>query len=247
MTSVKKVLSVDLDYIMSPCISLYNNLTSYEPDLASLPDPEYWEILDQDFELNKFLTFSQKKLDQIKELWFHQLDKLPVQNIYIAKEHDSILTFLCQDFLKKSEVYEIYNIDHHHDIFYTDVDRELIERFNYTGCASWVWYLFYNQRLTQYFWIRNENSKKTFKTSEFSEADLIQIPNFQQYLQYSIEDLFDISFDYIFLCKSGRFFPWKFEDLWKELVSESSQRKNYQFMIDEVPYGGLKGVSRNPI
>ena len=238
---IKNVLSVDIDYIMGPCIQLYNDMCGQvDPKLSS---EEFWCKVQKERYLNNFLSFDKESLDFVLDLMFKVCEEIPSENIYIGEEHDSILTFLCADEKKKDEIFNVYNIDHHHDIYYGNPQKEEVERFNYASISNWVWYLFINKKLNDYYWINNESSD-----SESIDPVATLHLNFDEmnYFVHRKDKLFtDVKFDYLFFCKSERFFPLKFHNIFYDIVNDISKRKNTTLIIDNKSYCG--GKSRNPV
>ena len=239
---IKNVLSVDIDYIMGPCIQLYNDMCGIID--TRLPIEEFWCKVQKERYLSKFLSYDPNSLNFITDLIFKVCDEIPSENIYIGKEHDAILTFLCGDEKKKDEVFNVFNIDHHHDLFYGLTQRDEVERFNYASLSNWVWYLFINKKLRDYYWINNESS-------DIESLDPIATlhPNFEKinYFTYRKNELFtQIKFDYLFLCKSEKFFPIRFYNIFDDLVEKIGEKKNTVFNMDMNSYC-LNGKSRNPV
>ncbi len=250
--SIKKVLSIDIDYVMSPTIQLYNEL--YETIEKGGNDPmkmsykDYWDKVEELTESRRFLEYDQAKYDAVKDLCLKVAEYLPPENIYFAREHDAILTFLCQDKKKVDYIYDIYNVDHHHDIYYNDSQKAWVHRFNFAQCANWVWYLYENKKLNQYFWIRNENSKRyPFVGNNGCNKDLA-CPEFYSMSNIKeVKELESRTFDYMFLCRSNNYLPFKFESLFNNLRDSIGKLKKTKFPMDMDLYCGEEGKTRFPI
>lgn len=235
---IKNVLSIDMDYIMAPSIGLYNDLAG-NPEFQNC---NFWEKVDMVRNVDKFVSFDENKLLFLTDIFAKQLGELDPENFFFANEHDGILEFLCGDEKKKDEVFNVYNIDHHHDVFYGPNQKADVDRFDFATLANWVYYLGKHEKLNKYYWVRNENSlpleREACKMLDFP-ADLTNIWE-------KTEELFNVKFDYVFVCKSAEFFPSKFQYLFEQfrIMAGSSKGRIYDVFLQ--PYC-IDGKSRLPI
>lgn len=169
-----EILSVDIDYAFSPTISEYDDFI--EGSRISLSEQDK--------------IISDNKLPQPKV----NLDKISLLRdviksktnfctpILIIENHHQIISFL-----PRHSSYNIYNFDHHHDIFYPGWhNKEDLDEGN------WVYHL-NNKGLKNYFWFKNFDS-------EDYEANLNLSFNFEERYLVDVEDL--PSFDLVVFCKS---------------------------------------------
>ena len=251
MTEVKNVLSIDIDYVMAPCIQLYNNwvgriLEALEHEYGSaetgyygLHLEDFWTWMNDDLCCERFYLFDNTKFEEISNLLSLKAKDISDNNIYFAKEHDAILTFLCSDEDKKDYVYNIYNVDHHHDIYYSDEARDKIERYASAGLAEWCWYLYDFGKLKNYYWISNDESKYPNESiKDFSEFNTIHDID-------KVSKLKDINFDYIFVCKSEYYVPMKYHFLFDTLKKKVEEIKNTKLLFDNQSY--CNGRTRFPV
>ena len=250
MAEVKNVLSIDMDYVMAPTIQLYNHYVDriYHDIVEEFGEKDggywgtknktFWEWMNDDLFCDKYLVFDQTKYQNIVNLLRNKVQQIPDSNIYFGKEHDAILTFLCGDDKKCDFNYNVYNVDHHHDIYYDERARDNIERFAFAGLAEWVWYLFDFGRLNSYHWISNVESEKFAYNIDGIDAfnTLHDTEN--------VTDLEDINFDYIFICKSEYYLPYKYQFLFDEVKKSVESVKNTVFPIDKESY--CNGMTRFP-
>jgi len=204
---------------------------------------EFWCTVQKERYCNAFLDYDRGSYDFIKDLIKKNCEKLDADHIYFGQEHDSILTFLCQNETLKDCIFNVFNVDHHHDVFYGLNQRDEVERFNYATISDWVWYLFINKKLNNYYWVNNESSDE----ASLDKLALLHQP-FEKILWFKNrrDALFDVDFDYIYICKSERFFPIQFYDLFYELMDMVGTLKNTEFKLDVEEYC-LGKKSRNPI
>lgn len=235
MPKVKKVLSIDMDYIMGSCIQLYNDCVGSE----QFENANFWEKMNQLRDIDKFLEYDRDKYIFVIDLFSRQLVYLDKDDIFFGKEHDSILEFLCGDPKKKDEIFDIYNVDHHHDLYYNPTQKSEVDRFDFACLADWVYYLGKNDKIHKYYWARNEKSD-CFRPEE--EVNLAFPTDFDTYFERP-ERLREIDFDYVFVCKSAEYFPLKFHHLFESLRVMASGIKKYDFPVHSQPYC-IDGKSR---
>lgn len=85
---------------------------------------------------------------------------------------------------------QLYNVDFHHDrYYYRNPDRGEV------NCGNWVNYIFESRPNTEYYWVKREDSEEE---SLGGKVD---------YIPATIEDLKEIDFDVIFLCRSDCWSP----------------------------------------
>jgi hypothetical protein len=200
---IKKVLSIDLDFILKPIIQLYNDMVKKEPYQL------LWSKIEEERCIQDFLKYDEDKLKFIYDI----LNTINLKKIYYGNSHESILLAI-QEEIGKNDKIELYNIDHHHDINYNIDQENLALIYDVVDCGSWVTLLHKNKLIQKYIWIKNSNSKK-YRGKKESSPYLIEY-NFEDYSQITFSD-----FDMIYITSSQQWFPPKFlyiiEDLKKFL------------------------------
>lgn len=157
------ILTIDVDYAYSPSINSYDDYITgskikIETEVALMNKRGF-----KAFENPHKLKDISKCLDLVKS----------VAPVYIIKYHHQILHFLPENIK-----YSVYNIDHHHDVYYPDWhNKEELDEGN------WVYHL---PNCSDYTWIKNNKSEAlpdhnlSFKVTEmlFSEETLKLLPKF---------------------------------------------------------------------
>ncbi|MCR4662050.1 MAG: hypothetical protein K5765_08670 [Clostridia bacterium] len=134
---MKQIVTIDFDILMAPSIGLYNNAVP-GADWDSLEKNPYFQLLKID------AIHYQKIVNYI----FHCIQYLPKENIHFIEDHGQAVKYI-------NEKCDVINIDHHHDVGYGDD----IEKQESPTCANWVYYLYKNNLLNNYTWIKNDNSE----------------------------------------------------------------------------------------
>lgn len=194
-----KVLSIDLDYIMKPCIEIYHGLHWDENPMSR------WENFYErsDFKEHDFY------IDQANLLFCYEIFMKALSNcdnVSFGFEHDEILYQL-----RHENKLDIINIDHHDDIFGEDFDGELELEYrglrdnNRVNEGNWVAWLKLKDKLKSYTWIHNENSRNLMQHNK-ANVDLLGADIYSCLLkqEYKFEDY---NFDYIFVCLSPQYMP----------------------------------------
>ena len=196
---MNKVLSIDLDWILGDCISLYNDLVR-----GNVPILQLWEEIERERHCDKFLSYNKIYLEQLKKL----VVKLKPKQVYWGNDHSSIILAIKDALDKKiiSAPFILYNIDHHHDINYSPQQEEIIDRYDMANCGSWVSYLNKYELIDEYFWIKNKYSTDYHGQKQFSpKRQEIELKN-----QDTLNFLLNEDFDIIYITSSDCYIPPKF-------------------------------------
>ena len=197
-----KILSIDFDAIMFPCIRLYNEYCYGNENATTI-----WRQLEFDRDINQYLSYDANVYKNIGKIIFKNIKNgaklIPIQ------EHQMLV-----DHLKKYDLldlqFDITNIDYHHDIAYNRNSFVEMEFDNYT-CADWAGYLMTLNPETTLTWVRcpgsspyNEDIKEFTNTITIKRID-------------EIVDLED-DYDLIYFCLSPQWVPYVYHHLYDLLI-----------------------------
>ena len=176
------ILSIDFDWIMEPSIGIYNDFCCDEKALNShIPvkdsirfKPKYEKF----YQLNYYLKKIKETIDDPTHIVF-------------ADYHNEIVKYIYEIWNIK-EPYNLYNIDHHHDMGY---DKQFKDELN---SSNWVHFC---KNLKVYNWIGNKTSDQSTLTPNI----ISNIPKFNS--STNIHSIKDIKFDYVFICLSPGWIP----------------------------------------
>lgn len=145
------ILSVDFDFVMEPCIQLYNDFIHTLANYSQL-----WDEIFSKTHCEKFLKINEDNYSFLLSV----LSKLQCP-VYIGVDHTNILRSIDERYGTDTihPTFSITNIDHHHDILYSNRDLPKLKKYNFPQAGTWVGYLWLQQVLHSYRWIRNENSQ----------------------------------------------------------------------------------------
>lgn len=198
------ILSIDLDWIMEPCIQLYNNLINEGED-------DHLSIVNIGTVLNADLN----KYAQISDLLFTKLNYLKINDITITDSHALLPQTIRQWNIKNNFI--IYNIDHHHDCGYPDADEAIPQLLKEDNCGNWVpRVLKINNYFSKYIWIGNKNSD-----TNINENLKFYLPQYECYTDIDI--LNNITFNKLFICKSFAWIPLEYRPLLNSLITAFMQ------------------------
>lgn len=179
------VLSIDFDIIMAPDIALYNPMVHPGPDGKSVTVDD----LMKDFPM---LNGCRADLNHYHKIFSYLLDNikhLNVKDIRIAFNHEDIKYLLdeCSDA-------HVYSIDHHHDLGYPRRGPEGPEKEDFCTCANWGDYYFRQGIITDFTWIKNNNSDES---PEYKNNPNVHMVNLQEFDLNSLPKM-----DKLFMCLS---------------------------------------------
>lgn len=197
-----KILSIDFDAIMFPCIRLYNEYCYGNENATTI-----WRQLEFDRDINQYLSYDANVYKNIGKIIFKNIKNgaklIPIQ------EHQMLV-----DHLKKYDLldlqFDITNIDYHHDIAYNRNSFVEMEFDNYT-CADWAGYLMTLNPETTLTWVRCPGSSPYNEDiKEFTNSITIK----------RIDEIVDLDDDYdlIYFCLSPQWVPYVYHHLYDLLI-----------------------------
>ena len=196
----KRILSVDFDIIMYPCIKLYNHLVGGEENAT-----QQWQRLEDMLEIEKHLDYDGKLYVALMGV----LRKLYTKDnlLIVIQEHQEIIDCLKQMPEYDNATYDIVNVDFHHDLGYAPNTTQQIVDFDEYNCANWLGYLRERGLTDRLTWVAAPNSERP----QNSEIEIVPISR--------INALKHEEFDYIFLCNSPQWVPYKYQHLFDALTA----------------------------
>ena len=201
-----KILSIDFDWVMEPCIEVYNDFSCGR----NVTGPAgTWEEIQQKIPMIQKLGLEMdyKKYEELYYIILNTIQSNPNLKIAIRNTHDEIVPIILTEFDESNYNLSIINIDHHHDLGYAN------DNYQNCGCANWVMYLQRHKKIPSlsYQWIHNNNSE--IRCNESVPKNLIE----KNSTQLSNIDITDI--DILFLCGSWEWVPMKYAPLFNILQS----------------------------
>ncbi len=160
------VLSIDIDYAYSPGIEMYDDHI-----IGSCITVTEQKKINRDLNLPP-PKLNSEKLKYVKNIFNIREENAP---IIIIKHHHQILEYL------PSTPFHLYNVDHHHDIFYPDWhDIKILDEGNWLSHID-------SNLIESYTWIRNKTSENIdrsvlipFTYRELINPDLRILPSFNK-------------------------------------------------------------------
>lgn len=207
---MKRILSIDWDYFI--------NATDVQRYML-FPDGGNENI---SYELQDFIWNSRYANPKLKtigvlkndyELIHDMLRKFTAKCLLNSSEntealctvsHKCIYYFIMQR-TDKDEEFEVYNVDFHHDMYcYKTREQEV-------NCGNWVNCLIEQRPNTQYYWIKREDSDDEVIGGYKVPCEV-----------KTLEEIKDLDFDYVFICRSDCWSPPHldnyFETLWSLMM-----------------------------
>ena len=180
---MQRILSLDIDYIMAPSIHIYDDWV----DGHWVNSAIQWEMLEKKMGFtpepcpkreNYLLRVFERALKNLKK----------PEQIRFSRDHHEIL-----DDIGSCENLIIDNVDHHHDIYYSEWNSP--QTLNE---GNWVWWLDKNHQIEEYTWFGNKNSESYDNSMPF-HCTYRQITD-RRYLPLSAPD-------FLFVCESPHWVP----------------------------------------
>lgn len=172
--AVTKILSIDFDIIMYPCIKMYNPYSTGDANPTEL-----WKHFEAVYNFNEANVYYDAKV-------LMDIARLIVENVkngarFIPIEsHDTIVNLL----KNQTEIYDdpemkyhIFNIDFHHDVSYTRDSLNMISTFDKYNCTDWLAYLELKDKLVQLDWVKAPNSELPAPEMQYIIDNVIPIRN----------------------------------------------------------------------
>lgn len=215
-----KVLSIDLDYIMSPSIELYETLQH-----DSNPTTRWNQLFDNSDFRDCHFVIDQGNLLFCFEIFLKALKDC--KNVSFGYEHDAILF----DIADKSNI-NLINVDHHDDVlephFSSNYDYETALQKGYEQVCNanrvhegnWIAWLASQKKIDSYTWIGNNNSSS--KRRNFFNERIV--PNYWN-VEREEYKFSDYKFDHIFVCLSPQYIPknhWHYFSMFLKTYEELS-------------------------
>lgn len=205
----KRILSVDFDYIMYPCIKLYNEYINTLENSTVM-----WNNLDKRYAINDHLSYDANALKSIQSIMLKNISKGAI--FVPIKDHDEIVkNDIINNWISEGHKLMIMNIDYHHDLGYSDDTLESVMEFDEYDCSNWVSYLHLKGFLSDYYWIKAP-------TSDMPTIDVRDV------LTFNINDIdvLEPNYDIVFFALSEPWIPYKYQHLYHLITNSCNEMYN---------------------
>ena len=203
---ILNVLSIDFDIIMYPCIRLYNEHIN-----GSDTAKQIWDFLDHEYEMDKYVSYDAKTLLLLGFLL--RTARSNKTRIVPLEEHQQIVDDLKKDVNYDTNLYNLTNVDFHHDIFYRKEDISVTKYFDKYNCSNWVGYLYKNNKLASYTWYKAPNSQG-YDPNIIEENDRYKFDIKSVTTDEDKIDLLKMIFNTVYIVKSPQWIPYKYIHLY---------------------------------
>lgn len=215
----KKVLTIDFDVVMQPSINEYNKL------ICTKSQKILWRDIDRETKILSTVSYSKEILDKL----YAVVDNLNYDKLKLAHasiNHNIVLKGLLD---KKDVKYDVFSIDHHHDIFYSD--KDLLDAKNgVSSQGNWVAFLKERKLLNKFVWVKNVNSEIEKAHKKYINKSMVTV----DILELDLEDVKDI--DIFHLSFSSQWIPPTFNPLFYDFKSHLESKYG---RVLELNYGDM--------
>jgi len=226
------VLSIDLDYIMEPCIELYNDII--DNDLPMDSKKNCWAMLNKFRKIDQIASVNNKNVINLFNAFHRYLYNVKPENISFSNHHNKIMDRLMMEGGSGKKI-DLFNIDHHHDIHYNEEQTEEVDLQDTAGVGNWVWLLDKFNYLDRYVWIKNENSMLFDPVNEFvnAEGENVKVArNLScRFIETLEHHLLPEKVDYLFVCASDMWMPEKFRHYFNLMLSAANNYHNTIYQV----------------
>lgn len=198
-----QILTIDFDITMGPSIELYNDIIGDNKGIDT--------VIKQYPLLEYTLTGDLFIYEALTRQLLHFFKQLDSNDVYFIREHQTTVQLL-----KDIDNFTLINIDHHHDLGYTNSLK--IYR---PDCGNWVKYLQEQQKIDNYIWFNNANS---------------DYPKDKRYLNYSL-NIKEVDFrqigkiDKLIICNSPQWVPPNLQALFMSWVGLAEEYYGTSYRI----------------
>lgn len=186
-----KILSIDFDFFQNTTKELVKFYYPDGADLGTRMSQIIWATRYMDCSESadkiKGVTIDEKLYDSLVDILLNQNQHIPVM---IAESHKNIYNFICNIASEHTDSLKIVNIDFHHDI--SNENPEL-------DCGNWISHLEKIYPKLGVSWITRELSTEIYglDDNDIKEAKI----------EFNLNNIKDMQFDAIFLCRSDCWTP----------------------------------------
>lgn len=206
--NVKKILSIDFDIIMYPCINLYDGEAFIDESPTILWNKFYNKI----FTGPTKICYDSNVLMSIGKL-IHRASQNGATIIPIDS-HEKIVEKLKNDENYDDTVYDMVNIDFHHDVWYDKRDVQNTKVFDTYTCRDWLGYLHNHNKLNTHVWVKAPNSEGVMA----SPYEFTRVCHLDEIESFELD-----SFDEIYFCFSPQWVPYEFKHLYDLIIALSER------------------------
>ena len=198
-----KILTIDMNCIFYSCIKLYADKVNQKENATVI-----WNILEQEFGMEKFLTYDSKLLLQLANI-LHRNSKVIEPDIYVVEEQSEIVDIIKNQTLDSGDDIKLYNIDFFDDFNFIGQSKTNITRFDKYDSTNWIGYLLDKKIIYTVTWYKPANSVKI----NYIEKDISYyfVEPFSELYNPDNED-FDFV-DVIIISYSPKYVPYKYRHL----------------------------------
>ena len=217
------ILTIDFDYIMFPCIKLYNDLCGGDANPT-----EVWDIIEHERRINNHISYDANALQCIAKILKGCL-AVDGCKLHTVTEHQELIKEVGITTDEDNIEYNITNIDFHHDIYYRPEDVATLSYFNDYNCSNWLGYINYIGKLKSYTWYQAPTSDPIMLDrydDELSEKITIKLgKRLNEFMESCLNK--DITFDHVVFCLSPQWVPYRYHHLFymlSDIFTESGDK-----------------------
>ena len=204
----KKILTIDFDIVMYPCLQIYNDYVS-----GNANPTENWEYLKRERGIEPFMRYDAKTLMLIGRI-INKQRNVHNAHFFVCSEHQEVVDNLKLSDTFNEDKFDIVNIDFHHDIWYRPEDKNILLSFDDYNCSNWLGYLILKEKTESVQWYGAHNSSNFFD-NEYKNGEL----PYTRYRLDELSELENIAFDEVYFVLSPQWVPYEFCHLFDLIIN----------------------------
>ena len=212
--AVKTIVTIDFDYIMFPCIKLYNDMCGGDANPT-----ECWMRIEAERKISNHISYDAKALYSIAAIMKTILSRNKDCKFITVNEHQELIKEVVDKETDEDIEYDVVNIDFHHDVYYRPDDPINMSYFTDYNCSNWLGYIFYTDRLNSYTWISAPNSdpldKNVFEDELRDKITIKSSFGLKDYIKEVSDPEYKV--DYLVFCLSPQWVPYRYHHIFNLL------------------------------
>lgn len=200
-----RILVMDMDIIMAPCIKLYNHIA----DGDKVSPTQLWQTANEMMEIEKYLSYDANTL--------HKLHRIILNNPhahYVPVEYSAgVVEDMQRLSVYEEEQFDIVHVGWHHNAGIRHEDlSEVIRRSKFKN-SNWLGYLLEKDKVKSCYWFKALNAPGVPANQ----------PKLEQVITCPFSALHeDEQFDIIYIVSSPQWVPYKYQHLVDILVDAAT-------------------------
>ena len=203
-----RILVMDMDIIMTPCIKLYNHMT----DGDKVSPTEFWNTVNKAIEMEKYLSYDADILHTLHRIILNNPQAHVVPVDYSADVVRDMHMLTSYD----EEQFDIVHIGWHHNASIKHEDLSQVIRHSKFKNSNWLGFLLEKDKVKSCQWFKSFNAPNIpLNQDKFEKIEIFPLR------EYDEAELYDI----IYIVSSPQWVPYQYQHFVKFLTDSAKINK----------------------